>query len=659
MPSRNENEFINIDKTSLALDLETLSANYTNLLTRYKQAVLDYTDSLTTQSARPCVKYNANSKDIDQACYNDIWRKAGCTTTGVVNANTNWAKSQTLNGLIYDSFLWATMTDDTHRRGCYGTTEGNPYLFLGIGKDGKLYKCKGITLIGNVTTINSDWSLVNDNATNLAGICTGIDGRMIIACKKDNKVFYKAAYDTASWSETTNNCCVISVAMGQDGTLVGVGTDNVLYSKPGVNGNPNLNANWVKTASPQKEWISSICIAPDGSIFCIGASNAIWKKNSYKNLTSVNWQYMGNNTCCVKAITIAPDGTFIGIGTDNKIYTKDNYKDLTTPWKGPYQNVYTNTNYEIIGITTIPNPNYNGAKFSSARQPNYNVNAPILTEVKGQAFWGTGGSSSDNVSGKTLQECSARCANTPNCSGATFNLNDHGRPYCFLRSGQGEPVPALTDDYAIVPKSNQLLKIVESLNTELNAVNRKMQKKIDQLYTIYGNQINKRFNQNYSLITQYDNLNKERKKIDDMIKEYQTLEESEIEMGLFITKNYYLFFIFFVVVFIAVIVLSMTSLDSNTTSVVTTNIINPAVTTTKEVINNINPFYVMFGIILVVVIVHLYNQYIYTIYTNMPSFKKMGQLGVVYFVFIIVIIFVAITYLYKNNGTSYFPIMNR
>jgi hypothetical protein len=37
----------------------------------------------------------------------------------------------------------------------------------------------------------------------------------------------------------------------------------------------------------------------------------------------------------------------------------------------------------------------------------------------------------------------------------------------------------------------------------------------------------------------------------------------------------------------------------------------------------------------------------------------MGQLGVVYFVFIIVIIFVAITYLYKNNGTSYFPIMNR
>jgi hypothetical protein len=228
----------------------------------------------------------------------------------------------------------------------------------------------------------------------------------------------------------------------------------------------------------------------------------------------------------------------------------------------------------------------------------------------------------------------------------------------LLRKGPGEPVPALADDYAIIPKSKQLLKIVESLNYELNNVNRKLQNKIDELYKVYGNQVERRLDQNYSLINQYDNLNGERKKLDDMIKEYQTLEETETEMGLLITKNYYLFFIFFIVVFIAAITLAMFSLNPGTTSAVTTQV-NSAVTTAKSVASNVNPFYVMFGIILIVVVAHLYNQYIYAIYTNAPSLKKMGQMGVIYFVFIIAIIFVAITYFTKNTSTTYLPTLNK
>jgi len=644
-----ENEYINVDKNSLALDLETLSSNYKSLLTKYKQAVLDYVDNLNAQSSRPCAKYSADSKNIDQACYEDIWKKSGCPTTGKVSSGGTWAPNQTLNGLIYDSWLWATMTDALHRQGCYGTTEGNPYNLLGVGTNGRLYSCKGLT---EWNVMNSDWTLVNDDLANdLGSVCTGNDGKLIVGSTNYGHVIYKDNWNDPKWKHLTNQpCCVTSVAMGQDGTLVGVGTDKILWSKPGANGKPSLNGNWSLTATPG-EIIISICIAPDGSLFCVGSNGAIWKKNSYLNLASQNWQYMGNNTCCVKAITIAPDGTFIGVGMDNKIYTKDNYKDLSTAWKGPYSNPYTgNTSCCVVGVTTIVNTKYNGAKFNTSKSPNYNINAPLLTEVKGQAFWGTGESSPDNTSGKTLQECTARCASTPNCTGATFNLNDHERPYCLLRSGQSEPIPALRDDYAIIPKGKQLLKVVESLNYELNAVNKKLQNKIDQLYTVYGKQIEIRFDQNYSLISQYDHLNGERKKIDDMIKEYQTLEETENEMGLFITKNYYLFFIFFLVVFIAAIVLAMLSLDPSSSSVVTSNIAN-AVNSVKEVANEINPFYLMFGIILIFVVVHLYNQYVTSIYNNAPSFKSLGQMSVIYYVFIIVIIFVAITYFTKNSGT--------
>jgi hypothetical protein len=108
---------------SVVLSLETLSKEYDTVLIKYNQAQKDYINYLKSQSTNnSCSKYNSDSKEIDQACYDEIWAKSGCTTTGAVSASSDWAKSQTLNGLIYDSFLWATMTDSQHRDGCYGTT---------------------------------------------------------------------------------------------------------------------------------------------------------------------------------------------------------------------------------------------------------------------------------------------------------------------------------------------------------------------------------------------------------------------------------------------------------------------------------------------------------------------------------------------------------
>jgi len=118
----NTNETANNNATSITMDLENLQQEYSNLLIKYKQAVTNYISYLNIESQKPCINFSADSKNVDQKCYDYIWKKAGCKTTGVVNANTSWAQSQTLNGLIYDSFLWATLTDNTHRQGCYGTS---------------------------------------------------------------------------------------------------------------------------------------------------------------------------------------------------------------------------------------------------------------------------------------------------------------------------------------------------------------------------------------------------------------------------------------------------------------------------------------------------------------------------------------------------------
>jgi hypothetical protein len=113
----------NDETKSVVMSLEMLSKEYDTILIKYNQAQKDYFTFLQSQSSNmACSKYNSDSKEINQACYDEIWKKAGCTTTGIVSASGDWWKDKTLNDLIYDSFLWATETDSTHRDGCYGTT---------------------------------------------------------------------------------------------------------------------------------------------------------------------------------------------------------------------------------------------------------------------------------------------------------------------------------------------------------------------------------------------------------------------------------------------------------------------------------------------------------------------------------------------------------
>ena len=90
---------------------------------------------MNTSSSNPCEKYKLESKGVSQECYNKIWADQGCTTQAP-NANGDWQKNQTYDGLVNDSYLWATLTDADHRKGCYGdsteyTTKTEPTYSIG------------------------------------------------------------------------------------------------------------------------------------------------------------------------------------------------------------------------------------------------------------------------------------------------------------------------------------------------------------------------------------------------------------------------------------------------------------------------------------------------------------------------------------------------
>jgi hypothetical protein len=526
---KNEKNNNNDDGTkSVVLSLEILSKEYDTVLIKYNQAQKDYINYLKSEStSNSCSKYNSDSKEIDQACYEEIWKKSGCTTTGVVNANTDWAKGQTLNGLIYDSFYWATLTDSQHRDGCYGTTtnfstatapnyninsgSNTGYTIIGIGDGGTgLWSRPGLTA--------GTWTKIQDNSSGLTSICTMNDGNGLLGSNKEENILQKSSY-TSNWSEAiSGSCCVMGVAMGQDGTIVGIGMDNTLFSKA------SLSSGWEHTTSAG-EWISSICIAPDGSIFCIGSDSNVYKKNSYKNLSDQQWTNLGS--CCVKAITIAPDGTFIGVGMDNYLYSKPSYTDLSVGWTGPYENSCC-----VVGITTVANP-----KIAN------------LVDIKGATFWGTRGLSEGAAS--SIEECKARCSADSSCSGATYNSD---KAYCWTRSGDSQVGVGMPTDYAIIPENLKYLKIIQGLSQKLTNINDKILKTMNKGEPLYSKQDIHRKQQTMVLNQNYKKLTEEREKVEKTIKKYQELNKEQNEGEIVITKNYSAF-ILSVVIFLIIVVL--------------------------------------------------------------------------------------------------------
>jgi hypothetical protein len=115
------------------LKISTLEKEYDMYLNQYREAYKNYINILNI-SSNPCKNYTLDSGNISQECFNKIWADQGCTMNPP--AMDNWKKNQTYSGLVYDSYLWATLTTDHHRKGCYGdstnyTTKTSPTYSLG------------------------------------------------------------------------------------------------------------------------------------------------------------------------------------------------------------------------------------------------------------------------------------------------------------------------------------------------------------------------------------------------------------------------------------------------------------------------------------------------------------------------------------------------
>ena len=154
--------------------------------------------------------------------------------------------------------------------------------------------------------VESRWELVRDGGK-LLSVAEMKDGSFV-GIGIDNQL-YTLATLPSTWKLAKNGGKLLSVAILKDEIIVGVGTDNQLYTLD------TSTSRWKLVGEGGK--LLSVATMPNGTILGIGIDNQLYILES---LTSTSkWKLVGEGGKLFSVSTIK-DGIILGIGIDNQLY---------------------------------------------------------------------------------------------------------------------------------------------------------------------------------------------------------------------------------------------------------------------------------------------------------------------------------------------------
>jgi PAN domain len=219
-----------------------------------------------------------------------------------------------------------------------------------------------------------------------------------------------------------------------------------------------------------------------------------------------------------------------------------------------------------------------------------------FTSIPGQVFWGS--SSLNTTSASSVNQCMALCSANSMCSGATYNPSNQA---CWLRSGDGNLMPSTDASYvAIVPQNLIYLNALSNLNKQLTNLNQQIMSTISNSQGSYSTQQNNNAQLIQHLQSQYQGLQNDRGQIDITLKEFETLNQEQIDTGIMVNKYYatFLFWLFLVVI-AAICLIMLSSSSSSNNNVQMGGRLNH------------NAYYFILGIVVLTMIVfYFYTNYI-------------------------------------------------
>ena len=177
----------------------------------------------------------------------------------------------------------------------------------------------------------------------------------------------------------------------------------------------------------------------------------------------------------------------------------------------------------------------------------YIKSVQIDTFINVKNFSLNGQNNLNTILNSTVTNCETACAENSNCSGGTFSntLNT-----CQLMSGNGHLVPT-SQSTAIVKSSVYYSYQLQNINIQLININKQL---INIFNQKYDKSVAKVEEKDKILQSNYKTLMEERIQLDEIVKQYETIDAAYNNSSLVADANYYRYTILLCVCFILIFI---------------------------------------------------------------------------------------------------------
>lgn len=204
------------------------------------------------------------------------------------------------------------------------------------------------------------------------------------------------------------------------------------------------------------------------------------------------------------------------------------FNSLLTQYTDTYQNYISIINSDTNSLTTVPNSSFVG-----------DSNISVLNN-------------------SSVSACQSSCTSNSSCSGATFNNNSNS---CTLSSGNGNIIPA-SQSTAIVQEALSYSYQLQKINTQLLNINQQIMTASTNSYSEFQETQQQNQQQEQVLQNNYQTLTQERLQIDEMIRQFETINAAYENGNINVTANYYSYIVLVIVAVFLIFVLIKYSIPS-------------------------------------------------------------------------------------------------
>lgn len=177
-----------------------------------------------------------------------------------------------------------------------------------------------------------------------------------------------------------------------------------------------------------------------------------------------------------------------------------------------------------------------------------------FTSINNSAF--VGGSNINTLQNSSVNNCLTSCSNNDSCSGATF---DDKQKTCTLSSGSGNIINS-KNQTAIVKQALYYSNQMQKINNELISTNSLMMNLANNSADNYKQTQQMNAEKSQVLQNNYNTLEAERMEIEEIVRQYETLNSAYENGNVNVASNYYTYIVYLLISIFLVLLLLKFSL---------------------------------------------------------------------------------------------------